>query len=109
MLVGGVLMRNFSFSNKFIALALASTMALSMTACEYDEVVYNTFRSAICWVLRYPSISHPRWFYARHNLPHCGRNIAHFGADFCQDAEYQPRGKCFDVNLQQHLAAEPYK
>ena len=35
-------MRNFSFSNKFIALALASTMALSMTACEYDEVVYNT-------------------------------------------------------------------
>lgn len=35
-------MSNFSFSNKFIALALAGTMALSMTACEYDEVVYNT-------------------------------------------------------------------
>ncbi len=35
-------MSNFNFSNKFIALALAGTMALSMTACEYDEVVYNT-------------------------------------------------------------------
>ncbi len=35
-------MGRLNLGNKFIALALSGTMMLSMTACEYDEVVYNT-------------------------------------------------------------------